>query len=82
MIDDKLTVSVTYDQAKGYVGTSSELPSNAQPVIALSLSSLRKRVEAMLMPDRPIIILNLDRAARRERDQRRKGGQAAGVWPR
>jgi len=73
MIDDRLTVSVTFDEARGYLATAPELPSNAQPVVALSLSSLRKRIEAMLMPDQPIIILNLDRAARRERDQRRRG---------
>jgi len=26
--------------------------------------------------------LNLDRLARKERDARRRGGRAAGVWPR
>jgi hypothetical protein len=40
------------------------------------LSGVRRRIEALLLPDEPIIILNLDRAARQERDQRRsKGGE-------
>jgi len=48
------------------------------PVVALSLSSLRKRIKAML-PERSVVVLNLDRLARKERDARRRGGQAAGV---
>jgi hypothetical protein len=47
-------------------------------VVALSLSSLRKRIKAML-PERSVVVLNLDRLARKERDARRRGGQAAGV---
>jgi hypothetical protein len=38
-------------------------------VVAVSLGGLRRRVEALLLPDEPIITLNLDRAV--ERDQRR-----------
>jgi hypothetical protein len=33
-----------------------------------------RRLEAALMPDDVIIMLNLDRRARQERDQRRRGG--------
>jgi hypothetical protein len=48
-------------------------------VVALSLSSLRKRIKAMLPDERSVVVLNLDRLARKERDARRRGGQAAGV---
>jgi hypothetical protein len=80
MSDDRLQVSVTYDPAKGYVGTAPELRS---PAVALSLGGLRRRIDAALLPDEAIIILSLDRAAKRERDQRRSGGeQQRGAWPR
>ena len=75
---DKLSIPVSFDEARGYVARAPEL---ASPVVALSLSSLRKRIEAML-PERSVVVLNLDRLARKERDVRRRGGQAAGVWPR
>ena len=65
---EKLNVSVSYDPAKGYVTTSPEL---RQPVIALSLGGLRRRIEALMLPEEPIITLHLDRAARLERDRRR-----------
>jgi hypothetical protein len=71
-VTDKLTIAVTYDEAKGYVGSAPEL---RQPVIALSLGGLRRRIEALLMPDDPIIVLSLDRAARIERDRRRVTGR-------
>jgi hypothetical protein len=44
-------------------------------VIALSLGGLRRKVEAVMLPDAPIILLNLDRAARLERDRRRLTGR-------
>jgi hypothetical protein len=68
---ERLTVPVTFDPGRGcYATVSDQLP----PVMALSLSMLRKRIEAQLMPDDIEVILQLDRAARRERDQRRRGG--------
>jgi hypothetical protein len=45
------------------------------PVTALSLGGLRRRIEALMMPDKPQVILSLDRAARRERDRRRRSGR-------
>jgi len=69
---DKFVVSVTYDPEKGYVATAAEL---GTPVTALSLGGLRRRIEALMMSDKPQVILSLDRAARRERDRRRQGGQ-------
>jgi len=74
---DKVSIPVSFD-GHGYVARAPELSS---PVVALSLSSLRKRIKAML-PERSVVVLNLDRLARKERDARRRGGQAAGVWPR
>jgi hypothetical protein len=77
---DKLTVDVTFDE-RGYVGTSAELKA---PVVALSLAGLRRRIEAALMPDDPVIVLSLDRTARLERDRRRRGGEQGRerAWPR
>jgi hypothetical protein len=70
MSGDRLEVSVTFDPAKGYVGTAAELKA---PVTALSLGGIRRRVEALMLPDDVIAMLNLDRAARLERDRRRLG---------
>jgi hypothetical protein len=71
MMAEHLTVPVTFDAARGcYVTVSDQLP----PVAALSLSMLRKRVAAALLPDDVEVILQLDRRARTERDQRRRGG--------
>jgi hypothetical protein len=68
---ERLVVAVTYDPAVRYRTTGGhKLPA----VSALSLGGMRRRVEALLLPDDPIIILNLDRAARLERDRRRRGG--------
>ena len=61
----------------GYVARA---PERSSPVVALSLSGLSKRIKAML-PERSVVVY-LDRLARKERDARRRGGQAAGVWPR
>ena len=38
---DKLTIAVTFDPERGYVGTAPDL---RQPVIALSLGGLRAKV--------------------------------------
>jgi hypothetical protein len=79
MRDDRLVIAVTFD-GHGYRTTSPEVP----PVSALSLSILRKRIEAVLMPDDPVVVLSLDRTARLERDRRRRGGpaRASTAWPR
>ena len=39
---------------------------------ALSLGDLRRRIEALMQPDDVEVRLNLDRAARLERDRRRR----------
>jgi hypothetical protein len=73
MSGDRLEVNVTFDE-RGYIGSAPELRS---PVVALSLGGLRRRIEALMVPDDPIITLNLDRIARLERDRRRQQAQLA-----
>jgi hypothetical protein len=63
----RLVVGVTFDERRGgYIATGPGLAT----VTALSLSSLRKRIEAQLPPTETIK-LELDRVARLERDRRR-----------
>lgn len=77
---DKIFVDVTYDEQRGYVGSSTALRT---PVVALSLRMLRQRIEERLLPDEPEIRLVLDRGARQERDRRRRGGHGgASQWSR
>ena len=45
-----------------------------QPVVALSLNVLRRRVAALRLPDVGEVVLSLDKAAKTERDARRQGG--------
>jgi hypothetical protein len=70
--DGRFDVAVTFDERRGYVGTAPDL---RQPVIALSLGGLRRRIEALMSPDEVIVTLNLDKAARLERDRRRLTGR-------
>ena len=43
----------------------------------MSLASLRKRIEALLMPDEPLVVLQLDGLAERERHRRQAQAQLA-----
>jgi hypothetical protein len=45
MSADRLEVSVTFDPERGYIGSAPEL---RQPVTALSLGGLRRRIEALM----------------------------------
>ena len=47
--------------------------------MTLSLGGLRRRIEALLLPDDVEVKLHLDRAAQRERDRRRATDYAARV---
>ena len=60
---DRFEVSVTFDPAKGYAATAPEL---REPVLALSLGGVRRRVEALLLPDDLHVVLQLDVRARQE----------------
>jgi hypothetical protein len=71
-VTDKLTIAVTFHPERGYVGTAPDL---RQPVVALSLGGLRRKVEALISPDEVTVTLSLDRAARLERDRRRLTGR-------
>ena len=61
-----IEVSVTYDAKRGYVASAPEL---REPVVALSLGGLRRKIEALMLPAG--IILQLDGLAERERHRRR-----------
>jgi len=68
MSSDRLEVSVTFDAARGYIGSAPELRT---PVTALSLAMLKRKVEALLLPDDVRVVLQLDGLAERERHRRR-----------
>jgi hypothetical protein len=74
---DRLTISVTFDPARGYVATGAD----GLTVTALSLNVLRRRIVERLGKDAR---LQLDKRARAERNLRRSGGasRAADAWPR
>jgi hypothetical protein len=65
---------VTFDAERGYVASAPEL---RQPVVALSLGGLRRRIEIMMLPDNVRIVLQLDGLAERERHRRRAQAQLA-----
>ena len=71
-VAEKLFVAVTFRPEQGYVGTAPDL---RQQIVALSLGGLRRKVEAVMLPDDVIVTLHLDRAARLERDRRRLSGR-------
>ena len=64
----RFRVQVTFDQRRGYVATAEGWPT----LTALSLAVLRQRVDAHLGKG-VIARLQLDNAARQERDDRRHG---------
>jgi hypothetical protein len=77
MSADRLEVGVTFDERRGgYIGSEPELKA---PVVALSLGGLRRRVEALMLPDDVVITLSLDRTAERERDRRRQQAQSGAL---
>jgi len=67
MREERLEVSVTFDERHGYVASAPELRS---AVVALSLGGLRRKIEALMVPDQPIVVLQLDGLAERERHRR------------
>jgi hypothetical protein len=68
MRDERFEVSVTFDERRGYVASAPEL---RQPVTALSLGGLRRRIEIAMLPDEVRVVLQLDGLAERERHRRR-----------
>ena len=57
MSGDRLEVNVTCDAERGYIGSAAEL---RLPVMALALGGLRRKVEALMMPDDVRVVLQLD----------------------
>ena len=76
MREERLEVSVTFDERRGYVGSATELRS---PVVALSLGGLRRKIEALMVPDQPIVVPQLDGLAERERHRRRAQAQLSRI---
>ena len=68
MREERLEVSVTFDERHGYVASAPELRS---AVVALSLGGLRRKIEALLLPAEVEIVMQLDGLAVRERHRRR-----------
>ena len=67
-MSERVEISVSYDARRGYIASAPEL---RQPIVALSLSSLRRRIATALLPDQPTVVLQLDGLAERERHRRR-----------
>ena len=76
---NELHVNVSYG-GRGFIATAPDLREG--PVVALSLSGLRRKIEAMLVPDTVELRFHLDWHARRERDARRWGGPGSPDRPR
>jgi hypothetical protein len=60
MSGDRLEVSVSFDERRDYVATAPELRA---PVTALSLGGVRRRIEALLLPEDVEVRLVLDQSA-------------------
>jgi hypothetical protein len=73
-MSDRLDVTVTYDARHGYIASAPELH---QPIVALSLAGLRKRIEIAMLPDSVDVRFMLDGLAERERHRRRAMGVTA-----
>ena len=67
MPNERLEVSVTFDERHGYIGSAPEL---RQAVVAFSLGGLRRKIEALLLPAEVEIVLQLDGLAEPERHRR------------
>src|SRR5712672_1614411 len=57
MREERLEVSVTFDERHGYVASAPELRS---PVMALSLGGLCRKIEVLMVPDDVHVVLQLD----------------------
>ena len=57
MREERLEVSVTFDERHGYVASAPELRS---PVMALSPGGLRRKIEVLMVPDDVHVVLQLD----------------------
>ena len=62
MREERLEVSVIFDDRHGYVASAPEL---RWPVLALSLGGLRRKIEIEMLPDDIRVMLQLDGLAER-----------------
>ena len=76
MREERLEVSVTFDERHGYIASEPELRS---AVVALSLGGLRRRIEALMVPDSVDVVLHLDGLAERERHRRQAQAQLSRI---
>ena len=74
MREERLGVSVTFDERHDYVASAPEL---GRLLVALSLGGLRRKIEALLLPAEVEIVLHLDGLAERQRHRRRAQAQLA-----
>jgi hypothetical protein len=63
MREERLEVSVTFDERHGYVASAPELRT---AVVALSLGGLRRKIEIAMLPDDIRVVLQLDGLAERD----------------
>ena len=56
-MSDRFEVRVTFDTERGYIGSA---PALRQPIVALSLGGLRRRIEILMLPDDVRVVLQLD----------------------
>ena len=70
MREERLEVSITFDERHGYIGSAPELRSPVT-ALALSLGGLRRKIEIAMLPDDVRVVLQLDSLAERERHRRR-----------
>jgi hypothetical protein len=54
MRDERFEVTVTFDERCGYIASAPEL---RQPIVALSLGGLRRRIEIALLPDHVDVVM-------------------------
>ena len=76
MREERLEVSVTFDERHGYVASAPELRT---AVVALSPGGLRRKIEIAMLPDDIRVVLQLDGLAERERHRRRAQAQLSRI---
>ena len=67
MREERLEATATFDERHCYVASAPRL---RQPIVALSLGGLRRRIETRMLPDDVRVVLLLDGLAERERHRR------------
>ena len=74
MREERLEVSVTFDERHGHIGSDC-----GRRWSRLSLGGLRRRIEALMVPDSVDVVLQHDGLAERERHRRRAQAQLSRI---